>query len=105
MVGTNESEFACTEYNIVFPIYLCWGVYDTNEWSCVLDELNSLSNTSAMQVQNNGFYKNRDVKERQLRFLFERLENDVNDDKSADRKNMKKVKKKEVSISDLGIKF
>lgn len=105
LVGTNESEFACTEYNIVFPIYLCWGVHDTNEWSCVLDELNSLSNTSAMQVQNNGFYKNRAVKERQLRFLYERLENDVIDDKSADRKNMKKDKKKEVSISDLGIKF
>ena len=87
--------------------------WDTNEWSCVVDELNSMSNTSAMMIQSNGFYKNKAVRDRQLRFLYERSEEDSSVNEKAVKINLnvnsKSKKKKDVSqnnsIDDLNIKF
>lgn len=113
LVGSTENEAFCKEYTITFPLYVCWGVHDTNEWSCVVDELNSMSETSAMMIQSNGFYKNKAVRDRQLRFLYERTEDDpIANDKSAkissnvnSKLKKKKVNSESVSIDDLNIKF
>lgn len=113
LVGNTESEELCTKYEIVFPLYICWGVHDTNEWSCVVDELNSLSQTSAMMVQENGFYKNRAIKDRQLRFLYERKEkeSDSKDDfkfkinKNDIKKEKKQKEKKDGVDNELFIDF
>lgn len=113
LVNMTENENFCKEYVITFPLYICWGVHDTNEWSCVVDELNSMSDTSAMMIQSNGFYKNKAVRDRQLRFLYERSEEDSFAKEKAvktnSNTNSKPKKKKDIfqnnSIDDLNIKF
>lgn len=111
LVNMTDNEAFCKQYVITFPLYICWGVHDTNEWSCVVDELNSMSKTSAMMVQSNGFYKNKAVRDRQLRFLYERDDNN-SDDKILKKESntISKSKKKkntndDISIDDLNIKF
>lgn len=114
MVGVTENESFCKEYIITFPLYICWGVHDTNEWSCVIDELNSMSKTCAMAMQDNGFYKNNEIKKSQLKFLYERPEV-KNEDKTVS-DSVKSVKKKRpekkcndddnvITIDDLNVRF
>lgn len=118
LVGVTEKEDFCKEYTITFPLYVAWGVHDTNEWSCVVDELNKMSTTCAMSIQDNGFYKNQAIKDSQLRFLYERSvknDNDEEDKKTVDKvKNKKKKEFKnsnydddnnDISIEDLKVKF
>ncbi len=110
MVGVTENEAFCKEYIITFPLYVCWGVHDTNEWSCVVDELNSMSKTCAMVVQDNGFYKNNEIKKSQLKFLYERSDVKKEEKVSDESIKKKKVEKKKnddnvITIDDLKVRF
>lgn len=114
LVGITENEVFCKEYIITFPLYVAWGVHDTNEWSCVVDELNSMSKTCAMAMQDNGFYKNGEIKKSQLKFLYERSETKQEEKTISD--SIKSVKKKRsekknnnddnvITIDDLNVRF
>lgn len=111
MVGVTENEGFCKEYTITFPLYVCWGVHDTNEWSCVVDELNSMSITCAMAMQDNGFYKNNEIKKSQLKFLYERSKAKKEEKTVSEPIKKKKVEKKKnvddnvITIDDLKVKF
>lgn len=96
---------------LLFHCILLGGVHDTNEWSCVVDELNSMSKTSAMSMQDNGFYKNNEIKKSQLKFLYERSEAKKEEKTVSESIKKKKVEKKKndddnvITIDDLKVKF
>lgn len=79
--------------------------------TCVVDELNSMSKTCAMSVQDNGFYKNNEIKKSQLKFLYERSEAKKEEKTVSEPIKKKKVEKKKnvddnvITIDDLKVKF